>query len=151
MKKNIKKILIVTILTIVCTFNMVGCALFESEVNELNGEISGNTYNASFYSNDGEKFMDMSGQKINLSSNIVKEYSYSSGSGWGYVETLSSVVTVTIDGNEVQSCGSTMIFAENGLEPEVDFINPDKIESTTDGSLADNIMFILKNGLERRN
>lgn len=137
MKKNIKKMLIVTILTIVCTFNMVGCALFESEVNELNGEISGNTYNASFYSNDGEKFMDMSGQKINLSSNIVKEYSYSS-SGWGYVETLSSVVTVTIDGNEVQSCGSTMIFAENGLEPEVDFINPDKIESTTDGSLADN-------------
>lgn len=138
MKKNIKKILIVTILTIVCTFNMAGCALFESEVNELNGEISGNTYNASFYSNDGEKFMDMSGQKINLSSNIVKEYSYSSGSGWGYVETLSSVVTVTIDGNEVQSCGSTMIFAENGLKPEVDFINPDKIESTTDGSLADN-------------
>lgn len=137
MKKNIKKILIVTILTIVCTFNMVGCALFESKVNELNGEISGNTYNASFYSNDGEKFMDMSGQKINLSSNIVKEYSYSS-SGWGYVETLSSVVTITIDGNEVQSCGSTMIFAENGLEPEVDFINPDKIESTTDGSLADN-------------
>lgn len=138
MKKNIKKILVAAILTVVCTFNMAGCALFESEVNELNGEISGNTYNASFYSNDGEKFMDMSGQKINLSSNIVKEYSYSSGSGWGYVETLSSVVTVTIDGNEVQSCGSTMIFAENGLEPEVDFINPDKIESTTDGSLADN-------------
>lgn len=137
MKKNIKKTLVAAILTIVCTFNMAGCALFESEVNELNGEISGNTYNASFYSNDGEKFMDMSGQKINLSSNIVKEYSYSS-SGWGYVETLSSVVTVTIDGNEVQSCGSTMIFAENGLEPEVDFINPDKIESTTDGSLADN-------------
>lgn len=138
MKKNIKKILVAAILTVVCTFNMAGCALFESEVNELNGEISGNTYNASFYSNDGEKFMDMSGQKINLSSNIVKEYSYSSGSGWGYIETLSSVVTVTIDGNEVQSCGSTMIFAENGLEPEVDFINPDKIESTTDGSLADN-------------
>lgn len=138
MKKNIKKILVAAILTVVCTFNMAGCALFESEVNELNGEISGNTYNASFYSNDGEKFMDMSGQKINLSSNIVKEYSYSSGSGWGYVETLSSVVTVTIDGNEVQSCGSTMIFAENGLESEVDFINPDKIESTTDGSLADN-------------
>lgn len=138
MKKNIKKTLVATILTIVCTFNMAGCALFESEVNELNGEISGNTYNASFYSNDGEKFMDMSGQKINLSSNIVKEYSYSSGSGWGYVETLSSVVTVTIDGNEVQSCGSTMIFAENGLKPEVDFINPDKIESTTDGSFADN-------------
>lgn len=59
MKKSIKKMLIVTILTIVCTFNMVGCALFKSEVNELNGEISGNTYNASFYSNDGEKFMDI--------------------------------------------------------------------------------------------
>ena len=85
----------VSTLALIC---FTGCALFGNEVNELNGEITGNTYIASFYTNDGEKFMDMSDQKIDLSSNIVKECSYSSESGWGYVQTLSSVVTVTIDG-----------------------------------------------------
>ena len=80
--------------------------------------------------------MTMSGQKINLKSNIVDEYTYTS-SGWGYVQTLSSVVTVIIDGREVESCGSTMIFAEDGLEPEVDFKAPEIITSTASG-IADN-------------
>ena len=83
--------------------------------------------------------MDMSGQKIDLTSNIVKEKMYSSD-GWGYTKTLSSVVTVTIDGKEVESCGSTMIFAEKGLSPEVDFKSPEVINSKTDGSLSDNVI-----------
>lgn len=33
-----------------------------------------------------------------------------------------------------------MIFAEDGLEPEVDFQSPDVINSTTDGSLGDNVI-----------
>lgn len=134
-----KKILMI-LLSILLIGSLTGCALFESEVNELNGSITGNTYTASFYSNEGEKFMDMSGQKIDLSSNIVREQSYSSDGGWGYTQTLSSVVTVTIDGKEVESCGSTMIFAEKGLEPEVDFKSPEVINSTTDGSLGENVI-----------
>lgn len=134
MKKRVFAMILLVTMMVSC---LSGCALFDNEVNELNGTITGNTYNASFYTNEGEKFMDMSGQKINLESNIVDEYTYSSGS-WGYTETLSSVVTVTIDGKEVESCGSTMIFAEDGLKEEVDFTNPDTIESTTDGSLEDN-------------
>lgn len=128
------------LLSILLIGSLTGCTLFESEVNELNGSITGNTYNASFYSNEGEKFMDMSGQKIDLSSNIVREQSYSSDDGWGYTQTLSSVVTVTIDGKEVESCGSTIIFAEKGLEPEVDFKSPEVINSTTDGSLGENVI-----------
>ena len=119
-----KKILTGILIATLAIASLSGCALLDSEVNELNGSITGNTYNASFYSNEGEKFMDMSGQKINLASNVVKEQSYSSDGAWGYTETLSSVVTVTIDGKEVESCGSTMIFAEKGLNPEVDFNSP---------------------------
>ena len=113
-----------------------GCAFFKDKKNELDGSITGNTYHAAFYSNDGEKFMTMNGQKINLKSNIVDEYTYT-GDGWGYVETLSSVVTVIIDGKEVESCGSTMVFAEDGLTPDVDFKAPDVINSTASG-FADN-------------
>lgn len=134
-----KKRLIATLLVLTMTVSIGGCSLIESEVNELNGSITGNTYDISFYSNEGEKFMDMSGEKININSNIVKEPTYTDG-GWGYTQTLSSVVTVTIDGKEVESCGSTMIFAEDGLKPEVDFKQPENIESTSDGKLSDNTM-----------
>ena len=137
MKKKIVTAVLIASLTVV---GLSGRALFDNEVNELNGSITGNTYNASFYSNEGEKFMDMSGQKIDLKSNIVKEKSFSSSGEWGYVQALSSVVTVTIDGKEVESCGSTMIFAENGLNPEVDFKSQEVINSTTDGSLGDNVI-----------
>lgn len=135
-----KKIVTAILVAALAVGSLSGCALLENEVNELNGSITGNTYNASFYSNEGEKFMDMSGQKIDLASNIVKEQSYSSDGGWGYIQTLSSVVTVIIDGKEVESCGSTMIFSEKGLNPEVDFKSPEVINSTTDGSLGDNVI-----------
>lgn len=113
-----------------------GCELFKSEVNELNGSISGNTYTASFYTNEGDNFMTMSGEKINMGPNVVKEPIYSSD-GWGYTKTMSSVVTIIIDGKEVESCGSTVVFAEKGLSPDVDFKSPDVINSTNNGSLSE--------------
>lgn len=116
---------------------LTGCEGLNSEVNDLNGSITGNTYNASFYTNEGEKFMDMSGQKIDLDSNIVEEETYSDG---GYTKKLSSVITVTIDGKEVENCGTTMIFAEKGLNPDVNFQSPEVINSKTDGSLGENVI-----------
>ena len=122
MKKKLVAGILMAALAVSC---LTGCEGLNSEVNDLNGSITGNTYNASFYTNEGEKFMDMSGQKIDLDSNIVEEETYSDGS-WGYTKKLSSVVTVTIDGKEVENCGTTMIFAEKGLNP--------------DGSLGENVI-----------
>ena len=136
MKKKLVAGILMAALTVSC---LTGCEGLTSEVNDLNGSITGNTYNASFYTNEGEKFMDMSGQKIDLDSNIVKEETYSDGSG-GYTKKISSVVTVTIDGKEVENCGTTMIFAEKELNPDVDFQSPEVINSKTDGSLGENVM-----------
>lgn len=135
-----KKKILITVLTILfAIISCSGCALWDNEVNELNGSITGNTNNAGFYTNQGENFMNVSGQKIDLQSNVIKEKTYNSNNGWGYNQTLSSVVTVIIDGKTIESCGSTMIFAENGLNPEVDFKSPEVIKSTSDGSFGDNV------------
>ena len=135
-----KKKILITVLTILfAIISCSGCALWDHEVNELNGSITGNTYNAGFYTNQGKNFMNVSGQKIDLQSNVIKEKTYNSNNGWGYNQTLSSVVTVIIDGKTIESCGSTMIFAENGLNPEVDFNSPEVIKSTSDGSFGDNV------------
>ena len=98
--------------------------MFDSEVNSLNGSITGNTYECQFYSNNGNKFMTLTGQKIDINSNIIRERAYDSD-GWGYVETLSSVITITVDGSQMSNCGSTVLFVEKGLTPDVNF----KVES----------------------
>lgn len=134
-----KKILITVLTMLFAIISCTGCALWDNEVNELNGSITGNTYNAGFYTNQGENFMNVSGQKIDLQSNVIKEKTYNNENGWGYNQTLSSVVTVIIDGKTIESCGSTMIFAENGLNPEVDFKSPEVIKSTSDDSFGDNV------------
>lgn len=82
MKKKIVTGILMAALTVSC---LTGCEGLTSEVNDLNGSITGNTYNASFYTNEGEKFMDMSGQKIDLDSNIVEEETYSDG---GYTKKI---------------------------------------------------------------
>lgn len=114
---------------ILCVVSLTGCEGFNSAIQDMNGSITGNEYYASFYTNDGQNFMNMHGEKIDLSANTVYEYNYSSGSN---ERTLSSVVTIAIDGQEVENCGSTVIFAEKGLDPDVNFQVQD-IESSANG------------------
>lgn len=127
-----KKILLSVIVSIFLVFSLSGCAQLDSNIQDFKGSIKGNTYTASFYSNSGELFMTASGKNIDIDSNIVKEMNYSSEGGWGYSKTLSSVITITIDGSQVESCGSTVIFAEDGLTPDVDYIQKN-IESQAEG------------------
>lgn len=124
-----KLISVLMVLGIVLSFS--GCAMFSSKINSLNGSITGNTYECQFYSNDGNKFMTLTGQKIDINSNIIRERTYDSD-GWGYVKTLSSVITITVDGNQMSNCGSTVLFVEKGLTPDVDF-QMENIQSEASG------------------
>lgn len=119
MKHKIKSVLVILV-AMSLLVSLSGCAMFESELNSLNGSITGNTYECQFYSNDGNKFMTLTGQKIDIGSNVIKERTYIDGS-WGYTKTLSSVVTITVDGHQMSNCGSTVLFVEKGLKPDVDF------------------------------
>lgn len=134
LKNKIKNVLALMIIASLIV-SVSGCAMFKSELNSLNGSITGNTYECQFYSNDGNKFMTLTGQKIDIGANTVKERTYNDGS-WGYTETLSSVVTITVDGHQMSNCGSTVLFIENGLEPDVDFQIQD-IDSEASG-IGDN-------------
>lgn len=136
MKKLYNRFLALAV-ALALALSLCSCAEVESGIHDMDSSITGHTYTCKFYSNDGEKFMTLTGDKIDMTPNIVREYTYNSDDGWGYVKTLSSVVTITVDGKQVNNCGSTVIFAEEGLTPDVDFQMQD-IHSTTDGSLAEN-------------
>lgn len=131
-KKTTKFILLGLMISVIaCT--LTGCEMFNSGVQSIKGSIEGNEYLAEFYTNNGEKFMTMHGERIDLNANTVREYDYAEG---GYNKVQSSVVTITIDGKEVENCGSTVIFAEEGLEPDVDFEQQD-IESNSTGNIGE--------------
>lgn len=98
--------------------SMGGCAMLDSKVESLHGSIVGNTYECQFYTNNGVKFMTATGEKIDILANIVKERTVD-GDGEGYTKSLSSVLTITIDGHEMSSCGSTILFVEKGLRPDL--------------------------------
>lgn len=134
MKKRFRNVSCL-LLGMMMLLSLTGCswAGFNSGVQEIKGSIKGCTYDCMFYSNTGERFMTVQGENISLSSNVVKERSYSEDGGWGYVDTLSSVVTITIDGSQIENCGSTVIFAQDDLQPDADFEGIDNIESESDG------------------
>lgn len=129
------KKLICIFLALCVMLALAGCAMFGNEVNSLNGSITGNTYECQFYSNDGNKFMTLTGQKIDINANPIREKVYGDR-GWEYTKTLSSVVTITVDGHQMSNCGSTVLFVEDGLMPDVDF-QIENIDSETSG-LGDN-------------
>lgn len=118
--KNWKKfVLFAMLFALIATLS--GCAFFKSKVQTIKGSIVGATYTADFYDNYGVPFLTASGKKIDISGNSISESGYTSDGKLTTNYTLSSVITITIDGNEMQSCGSTIIFAEDGLKKDVDF------------------------------
>ena len=131
--RRMKKTTVIMMLTVSLTL-LSGCniAAWRNKLNSLTGTIKGNTYECEFYSNSGELFMTAEGENINITPNIVEEYSYS-GDSWMITETMSSVITITIDGKQVESCGSTVLFVEKGLKPDVEF-ETEEVNISSDAS-----------------
>lgn len=130
-----KKILLFLALSI--TLLLSGCGEGPSaELNSLKGDIIGNRYNIDGFDDYGTITLQAHGDKINLESNVVKEREYD-GDSWYTTKTLSSVVTVNIDGQELVSCGDTLVFYENSLQPELWFDNNIEINSSSENGILD--------------
>ena len=121
MNNKMIRILSLVLIVVTLTMSMTGCALFKSRVNDLRGDLAGVSYRAEFYDNSGNLNMVAAGKRISLEGNKVRETGYDSEGYTVTNYTLSSVVTITIDGKQIVTCGDTVIFAEEGMKKEVDF------------------------------
>lgn len=135
MKKIKKTIVMLFLVGVLCA--STGCSMLESEFNNIKGSLVGNSYKINTYDNYGSKVLETSGDKVNISGNKIKSKSYNEDGSETTNYDLSSVITITIDGKEMESCGDTCVFVEDGLNGEVDFTE-ERIKSMTDGSLSDN-------------
>ena len=134
-RKQVLKRVLLVVLAMVIIASLSSCALLQSKVNSLKGSLIGVSYTAEFYDNYGVKFLDVSGKRIDIDGNIVEEVGVDSDGNTITNYSLSSVITIAIDGKEMSSCGNTVIFAESGLKPDVDFSLSD-IESESNGGFT---------------
>lgn len=96
------------------------------------------TYTADFYDNSGGRWLSVEGKSFSISPNKVKTYSWDSDGSWISSYEMSSVMSIEIDGNKIESCGSTVIFADGRLEKcDIDFneeISTDEAGNTSKNS-----------------
>lgn len=131
------KALLATIICICVITGLTGCAANDDYMNDVKGNLSGNSYTIYTYDNYGQKVMTTTGDKINIAGNKTKSKGYDSEGNETTSYDVSSVITILIDGKEIESCGDTCIFEQKGLKPEVDFTQEDIISHST-GKISEN-------------
>lgn len=134
---KIIKALLATIICICIITGLTGCAANDDYMNDVKGNLSGNSYTIYTYDNYGQKVMTTTGDKINIAGNKTKSKGYDSEGNETTSYDVSSVITILIDGKEIESCGDTCIFEQKGLKPEVDFTQENIISHST-GKISEN-------------
>ena len=132
MRKSKRTWAIVMLLLLLMT-GLTGCARLRSGIHDLHGSIIGNEYIIDIFDNNGIRTLKSHGKRIDIDNNVIEEKSYSSVTDeWYSTKTLSSVITITIDGKQMISCGDTCIFYDKRLVPEYEFYL-DNVESNSSG------------------
>ena len=127
-----KKTLTIAMLLLMIV-SLTACASLQSGVHDLHGSIIGNEYYIDVFDNTGIRTLRSHGKRIDIDNNIIEERTYSSTTDeWYTTKTLSSVITITIDGKQLISCGDTCIFYDKHLTPEYEFYL-DSIDSSSSG------------------
>lgn len=133
-----KKIMAV-IFTIVLLLNLCACADVSTITMDASSSETGDavkiSYVADFYDNYGDQWLSVEGNSFNISPNKIKEYSYDSDGSWISNWTTSSVMSIDIDGNKIESCGSTVLFYDTRLE-KIDIDIPQNVDLTTENGYS---------------
>ena len=119
MKK--RKILVTAVVLILCVA-LTGCAFFGSFLSKLRGELFGNDYTISQYDDFGNLVFTVHGNRVAMSCELDE-----------YGE-VSSYIDITIDGKSWKHVGSTLVFAQRGVDMITDFQIPADMESDSNST-----------------
>ena len=127
-----KKLKLISVV-LVSVILLPGCSLFQSKLKTLKEDLIGIRFNIGFYDNQGESILDIHGDKVSVTTNYIKSTTVDSDGKKSTNYENSSVITITVDGHNLEQTGNTVIFAEDGLIPLLDFNLPEKIQESGDG------------------
>lgn len=124
--RRIISIIALVIMLCVAACAISGCEGILTRISTLRGELIGNDYVISQFDNYGNKVLEVSGDKVameTVTDNAGEDTSY---------------INITIDGYEWRHVGSTLVFAQNGVDMITDFALPESIE--THGSTSSGLI-----------
>ena len=121
-----KKRFAISAIALCMAIGLCGCgtAVLDRIIGELKGELVGNDYQVFEYDNFGNQVLQVSGNKIAMSAEVD-----SAGEPTSYID-------ITVDGYDWMHVGSTLVFAQNGVDMITDFQIPETSETNRDGSLG---------------
>ena len=104
-------------LAVVLAVGLAGCASMSAFFNTLKGELFGNGYTIRQYDNFGNLVFTVYGDRVTMDCELDE-----------YGE-VSSYIDITIDGKSWQHVGSTLVFAQDGVDMITDFQVPEEMEN----------------------
>ena len=111
-----KKIIALILLVVMFVFCFAGCSDMSTHLGSTDKDGNSLTFVAEFYDNHGAQWLSVEGSHFNIKPNKIKEYYYDTDGSWVMGYSMSSVVSVDIDGHNIETCGSTVLFYDKGLE-----------------------------------
>ena len=111
---------ILSLAVLVTTFS--GCAALGAYINKLKGELFGNGYKIQQFDDFGNLVFTVYGDKVTMDCELDE-----------YGE-ITSYVDITIDGQSWKHVGSTLVFAQNGVDMITDFQLPEGMENENGGT-----------------
>ena len=114
---NKKKILL-SVIALVLVIALTGCAALGSFISKLKGELFGNDYNISQYDDFGNLVFTVRGDRVTMDCDLDENGE------------VSSYIDITIDGRSWKHVGSTLVFAQEGVDMITDFQMPETMDGT---------------------
>lgn len=121
-----KKIICFVLTLVILMFCLCGCEFVDTSAGEPVVAPPDTTYIAEFYHNNGNMWLSIEGSNFNISPNKTKNYMFDTSGNWTYEWETSSVVSIEIDGNNIENCGSTVLFYDSNLK-KLDIEIPENI------------------------
>ena len=97
---------------------LTGCAAISAYISQLKGELIGNNYEIRQYDDFGNLVFTVYGDKVTMDCELDENGE------------VSSYIDITIDGDSWKHVGSTLVFAQKGVDMITDFQVPDEMENS---------------------
>ncbi len=118
-KRKLSALILAGCLLAVC---LGGCAFFRSFIGVLKGELFGNDYDIRQYDDYGNLVFTVHGNRVAMDCELDENGE------------VSSYIDITIDGVSWKHVGSTLVFAQRGVDMITDFQVPADMENSGTGT-----------------
>lgn len=113
--RKFKTLISVAIITVLF-FSLTGCAAIQSFVEKVQGSLIGDDFKILSYDDYGNNVLTAQGRNISIGVYENKANKDSESNGF-----KSEVLEITVEGKQLLHVGSTMVFAEKGIDMVEDF------------------------------